>query len=198
MKESPRVWLTRLKHEKADIRYEAKLLLGGLTPDDADYVPELIQALKGEDSECRFWAATALACIGSGAKDAVPEMIDLLQDQVLGNRQAAAHSLGCIGLDADPAVPALEKTLQHDRNQYVRREVVRALGGIGTQKAVAALIGALNDPDPGVRRCAVISVKILGSRAKEAIPALRHIMTKEKDQEIRRRAEAALRLMGFK
>lgn len=198
MRVSPEVWLARLKNKDENTHHEAKRFLGGLTPSDREYVPGLTQALKSDDSEFRFWAATALACIRSEARDAVPELIALLQDEVFGNRQSAAHALGCIGPAANPAVPELVKALSGDRNMLVRQEIVRALGGIGTPEAITALIGALADPDQDVRRYAVISLKMLGSEAKEAIPALKQIMMSEKDQGIRDQVEAALKLMGAK
>jgi HEAT repeat protein len=89
----------------------------------------------------------------------------------------------------------LVKTLESDENQYVREEIVRALGRIGTADAVAALIGTLTDRSNDVRWEAAIGLKMLGRKAKKAREALQNLMIIESDENIRSQAEAALRRM---
>lgn len=196
MDESPTVWLDRLKHADDGVRHRAKLVLGGLTPADKDAVAELVDALNRDDAETRFWAATALARLRSEACDAVPALVERLNDPAYGNRQAAAHALGRIGPEADPAVPALVRTLKADRNGFVRQDVVRALGEIGTPAAVDALAGALDDRDPEVRRCAAVALKTLGPKAKGAAQALSRRLGGETKRTVRDQIEAALAILG--
>jgi len=196
MDESPTVWLDRLKHADDGVRHRAKLALGGLSPADKDAAPELVDALSRGDAETRFWAATALARLRSEARDALPALVERLTDPAFGSRQAAAHALGRIGPEADPAAPALVRTLKADRNGFVRQDVVRALGEIGTPAAGDALAGALDDRDPEVRRCAAVALKALGPKAKGAAPALRRRLAGETTRAVRDQIKAALAIVG--
>lgn len=185
--------LAFLKSDDPVYRYWAARGLSGIGPDAKEAVPALIESLEDKDDDCRFWAVMALSTIGSAATDAIPRLIEHLQDSAFGIRQAAAGALSRIAPTAPKVVPALVTTLASDENQYVREEIVRALGHIGTPAAVAALIGTLTDHSSGVRRYAAIGLKMLGAKAKEAKEALQTLMTTETDEGIRSQAEAALR-----
>lgn len=74
-----------------------------------------------------------------------------------------------VGTAGDAALPLLEPWLRStDRDR--RWWAVRALAAIGTPKAAAALIAALDDPDPDVRACAVVGLATL--RPAEAVAPL--------------------------
>lgn len=136
-----------------------------------------------------------LSSVGAQAKDATAPLIPLLKDPVFGIRQAVAGALSRIAPTAKEIVPALVNTLADERNNSVREAIVRALGDIGTSEAVTALIGRLTDHEPGVRRYAVIALKVLGPRASEAVAALQEFMANETDPDVRNQAESALRRM---
>ena len=170
--------------------------MSGIGPDAKDAVPALIDSLRDDDDECRFWAVTALSSIGSAAKDAIPRLIEHLQDRAFGIRQASAQALSAIDPTAHVVVPALVRTLASDDSHFVREEIVRALGHIGTKEAVAALIDALTDDCEDVRWYAVIELKMLGANAREAREALQALMANERDERIRSQAKVALRRMG--
>lgn len=184
-----------LRSEDATIRYWAARGLSSIGPEAHDAVTALTEASRDEDRDCRFWSVTALSSIGTEAKSAIPRLIELLQDPAFGIRQAAASALSDVGPTADGVVPALVETFRNDTNRFVREEIARVLGHIGTTEAVAALIGMLRDQEDGVRRYAVIALKMLGAKAKEAIPELSRIVGIETDKDIRSQAEVALKRM---
>jgi HEAT repeat protein len=92
-------------------------------------------------------------------------------------------------------VLALLKTLETEQNRFVREEIMRGLGRIGTKEAVAALAGGLTDHKADVRREAAVALQGLGPAAREAIPALQALLASETDAEVRGPAEVALRRM---
>jgi HEAT repeat protein len=184
-----------LKTDDPAYRYWAARGLSGIGPDAKEAVPALIQSLEDKDDDGRSWAVTALSSIGPAATDAVPRLIEHLQDSAFGIRQAVADALCRIAPTAPEVVPALVTALASDENRYVREEIVRALGHIGTPAAVAALIGTLIDHSRDVRWYAAIGLKMLGAKAKEAKDALRTLMATETDEGIQSQVEAALRRM---
>ena len=187
--------LAYLKCNDSAHRYWAARGLSAIGPHAKDAASTLIDALRDKDDDCRFWAIIALSSIGPAAKDATPRLIEHLHDRAFGIRQAAAAALSVINPAAREVVPALVRVLASDKNNYVREEIVRALGKIGTKGAVAALIGALTDDSRDVRWYAAIGLKMLGARAKEAKKALQTLMANESDELIRSQAEVALRRM---
>ncbi len=187
--------LVYLKSNDPTSRYWAARGLSGVGPDAKDAVPALIESLKDENEDCRFWAVTALSSIGAEALDAIPPLIGLLRDSVFGVRAAVAGALVRIAPTAESVLHALVEMLETDENEYVREEVIRALGKIGTAGAVSALVNALNDRNLDVRRYAAIGLKMLGSKAKQAIPEIKRIMTTDLSDGVRGDLEIALNRM---
>jgi HEAT repeat protein len=176
-------------------RYWATRGLSAIRPAANTAVPSLIAALEAHDPDFRFWVVTALSSIGSEARTAVPRLFGLLRDPAFGIRQAVAHALGQIDPEADALVPALLETLAADENEFVREEVIRALGRVGTPQAVNALVAALGDRDNDVRRWAAIGLKMLGSKAKHAIEDVRKALATNLDDIVRADLEIALQRM---
>ena len=86
-------------------------------------------------------------------------------------------------------VDKLVKELSN-RKSDVRMAVVKALGAARDYRAVTALISALTDQDINVRLCVVDILGNIGDpRAKEH---LRYISEKDANEELRKRALAAL------
>lgn len=80
--------------------------------------------------------------------------------------EEAARSVGQLGDAALPVLMEWQAASDRDRRWWA----VRALAAIGTPRAVAALIAALEDPDPDVRACAVVGLASL--RPSEAVEPL--------------------------
>jgi HEAT repeat protein len=72
----------------------------------------------------------------------------------------------------------------------VREASIRALGMIGSTKAVPFLIERLRDPNFTVRLSAIRSLAIIGDR--KAVPFLKEVVDKDRDAFIKNEASAAL------
>lgn len=88
---------------------------------------------------------------------------------------------------AEAAVPALLRALNSENDEIVKG-AKEALLHVGT----FALVYALSDANPEVRRWAASELGTLGTEAKDAIPALRHVLVSDKE-EVRNAASVSLR-----
>jgi len=135
-----------LKSGAPEERAEAIKFLG-----DAQYapaVPLLAQLVEESDPGTRFLAAQALSKLGDEAEAAVPSLLIALRANDMYLRMAVTGALIQIGY---PAVPGLVKAL-FDRNNAVRRASAKALGKIGSERAITPLKVAVRDTDPTVRK----------------------------------------------
>jgi HEAT repeat protein len=82
----------------------------------------------------------------------------------------------------------------HNPEPKARKTAVTKLGNAATVHPVAlsAVIGALNDPDAGVRCEAILALLKCGPGAREAIPALAEAQQKDSDAKVRTYATKAL------
>jgi HEAT repeat protein len=163
----------------------------------ADAVPVLLEARTSADIRLHRRAVAALIRIGAPAasglvaalKDganhraetalvrlgpaATPALIDALKDEKVS--QDAARVLGLMGARATDAVPALIELLK-DRHAAgsLRAAAAETLGLIGTPEGdiVAALLAALTEDKPEVRRGAAAALNWMGPPARSAAPAL--------------------------
>ncbi|NEO31400.1 MAG: TIR domain-containing protein [Symploca sp. SIO3C6] len=177
-----------LKDKHYYVRQSAAEALGKIGSQAA--IPALIRTLEYQDSSMRERAAEALGNIGSEA--AITALIRTLEYQGPFMRGKAAQVLGKIGSQA--AIPALIRTLEDKycaaefleyqdssmcesmaefleyQNSSMRERAAEALGNIGSQAAVPALIKTLEDQDCSVRGRAAEALGNIGSQA--AVPAL--------------------------
>jgi HEAT repeats/PBS lyase HEAT-like repeat len=117
----------------------------------------IIRALEDEDTSVRQCAALAIS--QHADERAIPGLIKLLSDPDSLLARLASNALVAIG---PPAVPALLDALS-DGRQVGRFEVVRALAIIGDPRAIAGLMGVLEEDsalleywaDEGLRRMGV-------------------------------------------
>ena len=107
-----------------------------------------MQLVEDADPGTRFLAAQALGKIGDEAESAVPSLLMALRADDMYLRMAVTGALISIG---HPAVPGLVKAL-FDRNKAVRRASAKALGKIGSERAIKPLQVAVKDRDPSVRK----------------------------------------------
>lgn len=161
----------------ATVRCYSLRVLGHLGPAKAgSALPAIIQAMREENSDVRLAAIWAAGEFGPAAKDAVPALIQILRDRPNGYWYAAG-ALAKIGPDAQAAVPELVRMLKDGSS---RIWAAMGLGGIRSEKAVPALIEAL-DSMSGIDRdwvtdfdrsaCASALGRI-GAKAESAIPSL--------------------------
>lgn len=135
-----------LKTGEPEARAEAIKYLG-----EARYAPAVVllaQIVADADPGTRFLAAQALGKIGDEAESAISSLLEALRADDMYLRMAVTGALINIG---HPAVPGLVKAL-FDRNKAVRRAAAKALGKIGSQRAIKPLQVAVKDGDPTVRK----------------------------------------------
>ena len=137
------------------VRYDATEALGKIGSSSKVAAGKLT-ALMGHDPnpDVRVSASLALFCIDNNRAEAMQSLIGELKgdrDGIAGPLEAA-RSLARLGAKAAPAFDALCRSLEHEK-PLVRIAAIRALGGIGRERAVTALLPALDDKDPQVRKC---------------------------------------------
>ena len=127
----------------------------------APAVPHLTELVRESDPGTRYLAAKALGQIGDEAEAAVPTLLSALRDNDMFLRAGITGALIQIGY---PAVPGLTQAL-FDHSNAVKRAACKALGKIGSERAVPALINSLQDGNPGVRKFAREALKRIDNPA---------------------------------
>jgi HEAT repeat protein len=128
----------------------------------------------------------------------VPMLVDGLKTGNPEQRALAAQALGVLKPVPREAIAPLAATLR-DPEPDVRTNVVYTLTRLGQQSnggpaVTPALLGALKDPDSGVRKVAASSFRSMEAPPRGAIAALVEALH---DPTAEVRAEAAFGLMGF-
>jgi HEAT repeat protein len=101
----------------------------------------LLERLTDSDEAVREAAARALGSLGYPVR-AVPSLVAALSDESAAVRALAVESLTSLGVATQKVEPALLERLD-DPAPSVRRQVVSALGQLGTEQAVPALMRLL-------------------------------------------------------
>jgi len=171
-----------LGNENSDIREEAAegLKEMGIAAKDAETA--LIKSLQDADPEVRKWCAKALGSIGRESPAAVAALTGLLSDKDFWVRATAAEGLGMVGPQAKDAIPNLEKALK-DRNGIVRSRSALALHLIdsGVIDAVGFLINELASHNLDAQSSAAYVLGLMGADAARALPELRALDKREKN-----------------
>lgn len=140
----------------ADVRRLAVERLPLLAP--ADALPRLAECLGDESWRVR---KSAVACLGTVPEDwpVAQHLIGALADgDNPGRRNAAVEALVRIGRRmVEPLLGAVDSP-----DVDVRKLVVDALAGIGSERAVSRLAALLDDPDPNVRGAAADALGAIG------------------------------------
>lgn len=162
---------------------------------DKDTVQVLVDALKTEkDYGVRYSIADALMVPGrdiSIAKIAVPALIAVLsKDKHGGIRQTAMNSIARYFEYGRSAVPALAEVLHNEKDREVRYFAVDALGKVGGDDALIALISGLKDKDSGVRESVKSSLEFIG---KPATGLLKLALKMEKEESVRQSIREVLK-----
>ncbi len=107
-----------------ELRTAAAEALWILGPTSASALPMLIETARADWSPLRLASIVTIGEIGPRAEIAIPMLVDTLFFDDAGEvKEVAADALGKIG---ESSHPVLEK-LQHDRDEEVRKYVVRAV-----------------------------------------------------------------------
>lgn len=164
----------------------------------------LVLALQDKDAAIRGGAGGPLKTIGAPAVDSLMSLIDVYDDAVRG---LVSSTLGGIG---EPAVEPLLRVMKQDkpgleqgpaafrRSKLAAEAAFKAMGEPALEPVINHL---LNDEDPEVRG---VAADILGTVAKGldeeigrvAVPPLIRKLTRDPAWAVRRRAAAALGMLG--
>jgi len=149
------------------VRREAAHALLKIRPDREIIRPLIKKLLAESDPGTRNRILNAIADLG---KAAVPNLIEALKDD-----EAAPYAcvvLGTIGPEAAEAAPALAERLKAEKRPEVRQQLAMALGAVGTEKAVPALIQELSDAREATRVAAAFGLGRIGPPAEAGEAAL--------------------------
>jgi hypothetical protein len=83
--------------------------------------------------------------------DDVPMLLDALSDGVEARRWGAVYVLGFARREPRAVIPLMNVLLDRTETVWVRSEAAEALGSLGHQRAIKALIRCSPDPSPDVR-----------------------------------------------
>jgi HEAT repeat protein len=190
MKEGTDQLVHMLGHHQWFVVRNVAELAGELGLDEA--VPALAQQLDHEDERVRKAVALALAKIGSSA--AAEPLRRALRDTSPEVRIQAALGVG--GRRASALAMPLVVAMEEEEDEKVERELILALGRIGSPAAVQALIkfaqpgGRLFGRQPAGRR--TIAIEALRLAATPAAIGTLEGLTDDGDKQVRTAAQSAL------
>ena len=190
MKEGTGQLVHMLDHRQWFVVRNGAELVGELGLEDA--VPALARQLEHPDDRVRKAVALALAKIGSGS--AAEPLLHALRDRSPEVRMQVALGIG--GLKAGALAMPLVVAMEEEQDEAVERELILALGRIGSPDAVLALIkvaqpaGRFFGRKPTVLRAAAVeALRLAGTAA--AIGTLEGLVD-DSDAEVKEAARAAL------
>jgi HEAT repeat protein len=177
-KSSEKPWATVLDFVRGHETYQASQALAVVnrsgvscsTPAGRAVIAHLIRTLA--NSSTRERAMTHLRTLGPKAGAALPTLFELVP-----RTYSARYAISSLATGPE-AMAQVGPFLRHP-NSSVRSAANEAAYRIGPA-ALADLLGALNDPDEQTAIQAANTLSNLGSRAKEAVPAMRLAAKKAK------------------
>jgi len=190
MKEGTDQLVHMLGHHQWFVVRNVAELAGELVLEEA--VPALAQQLEHDDERVRKAVALALAKIGSSA--AAEPLRRALRDKSPEVRIQAALGVG--GRRSAPLAMALVVAMEEETDEAVERELILALGRIGSTAAVQALIkfaqpgGRLFGRKPAALRAT--AVEALRLAATPAAIGTLEGLTDDGDKQVRGAAQSAL------
>ena len=181
--------------ESQQVRNAAMVALGRCKAADVTLdISQLKQRLVDPDVDTR--KATALSVGQAGISELIPELVQIMEGQSEVEkdvRRAATQGLGEL---ADAATTdALIAVMNNDENHVeIRRDASRALGKIGTDKAVTALVEKLKALHEAqiTRGFRLDAIKALGEAKNSKAVELLELILQDQDAEIHFQAAAAL------
>ncbi len=175
------------------VQHGAARALGKIGPPALDV---LLAALNHPDNTVMGNAGMGIGLMGQNGAKAVPALM-----QGLGDARTApvcARALGEIGTPAQTAIPQLVAGLKPNQANFSAiRDFAEALVKLvpGSKATVRDLIGMLSFGDLDLRLVAVKRLSEHGIAAKEAVPALQHVLAQAEQRipQLRKEADAAAR-----
>ena len=181
--------------ENHQVRNAAMVALGRCKTSDVTLdISQLKQRLADPDVDTR--KATALSVGQAGISELIPELVQIMEGKTEVEkdvRRAATQGLG--ELADETTADALIAVMNNDENHVeIRRDASRALGKIGTDKAVTALVGKLTALHEAqiTRGFRLDAIKALGEAKNSKAVTLLELVLQDQDAEIHFQAAAAL------
>ena len=182
-KDSMAYLVEALKDPSWPVRRKAAESLEIIGPPVVEY---LIQSIKDQDSDIRYWTLRILRSFGDMAME---KMCEMLNDPSPEQRLYAVSALQEFG--NKKAVGPLSRSLT-DKNEWVRRQCVMALGTLGDPVAVYALIEAMRPEPPDACQLIAKSIAKLGN---DAIPGIKKSLD-DPDEKMRENLMSTLSQIG--
>ncbi len=181
--------------EDVAVKNAAMVALGRCDTDDFTLdISQLKQRLADPNVDTR--KATALSIGQAGISELIPELVQMMKGETEADkdtRRAATQGLG--ELADTTTTDALIEVMNNDDNHVeIRRDASRALGKIGTDKAVNALVAKLTALYEAkvTRGFQLDAIKALGEAKNANAVSLLELILQDQDAEIHFQAAAAL------
>ena len=183
------------KWETNPVRNAAMVALGRCkTADAALDTSDLKQRLTDTDVDIR--KATALAVGEAGLSEFIPDLVQMMKGETEDNKDARRAATQGLRELADPSTTdALIEVMNNDDNHVeIRRDASRALGDIGSDKAVTALVTKLTELHEAqiTRGFRLDVIRALGDAKNANAVALLEMLLEDQDADIHFLAAAAL------
>jgi HEAT repeat protein/TolB-like protein len=175
------------------------ILKNGMTCEFAPTIKDLENDMRSGDWDKKLKAIELLSKAGNAAKDAEKTVIKYLGQQGFGSeggrlRRLCALTLGNIRTRDPEGITRLIASFP-DYNDGVSYEAEEAIRKIGAD-AMPYLIKDLSSKEHAVRlRCAK-ALGNLGSKAKQALPELQQLASKDEDPYVRKEAAGAVQIIS--
>jgi HEAT repeat protein len=154
---------------------------------------------KDPDPNVRKTAAQALGILGPKAKSKIPDLITALKDKDLGVVLMAIGALGIMAQTTDSAVALgeVEAALQ-DPELAARIQAAQTLGKLGKKAkgSIPKLTACLKDKETPMVYTVVASLAQLGATAETALPDLKEVATNHKEDNIKKAATEAIKIIN--
>jgi uncharacterized protein (TIGR03067 family) len=186
--------LTATRDPESLVRAAAGKALAGIGPADPETIRLLIAACDDRNELVRVAAAAALEADLIGT-DALPGLLTAVEDPDPAVQVVAAGALRRVApLHKEAVLILLADSKDLHKHPQTAATTVLQTGAFDAD-VVPALIGALDDKQPAVRRLAARALGRVGPPAKEAVPALCGSL-KDAEAPVRQAAVAALVRLG--
>jgi HEAT repeat protein len=161
-----------LRSKDTVARLNALHVIKEVGPKARDLTPTLIELLSDPKTDIRWSAAGALGGIGPPAKEAIPALLRAMDggDQPMWE----LHAPGALMHIGPSSIGPLIKAIKEDKSATVRAGAAHALAGFVDENpdCVAALVEAMRDDDPLVRRSVPWALHYIRPAPKEVLGAL--------------------------
>ena len=181
--------------ENHQVRNAAMVALGRCSANGAAIdISQLKQRLTDPDIDIR--KATALAIGQAGIRELIPELVQIMKGETETDKDLRrAATQGLSALADETTTDALIEVMNNDDNHVeIRRDASRALGEIGTDQAVDALVEKLTALHEAqiTRGFRLDAIKALGDAKNAKAVSLLELVLEDQDAEIHFQAAAAL------